>query len=195
MSGFGGKTLPADVVDAAQRGARDAHALIYERYADAVFTLARRLVVDPGKAEDVLQETFIEVIRSIGGFRGDASLGTWVRHIAVSKALMLLRSSWERRRQALPEPDFVVAPDTPDGIADRALVRAVEQLDAASRAVVWLYDVEGYTHVEIAALMNKTVSFSKSRLARAHEKLRQVLTNDAGGSAADGANSLAPVVN
>jgi len=55
------------------------------------------------------------------------------------------------------------------------LERALERLSETSRAVVWLHDVEGYTHEEIAELMGKTVSFSKSQLARAHARLRRTL--------------------
>jgi RNA polymerase sigma-70 factor (ECF subfamily) len=55
------------------------------------------------------------------------------------------------------------------------LETALERLSETSRAVVWLHDVEGYTHEEIAAMMDKTVSFSKSQLARAHGRLRRWL--------------------
>jgi DNA-directed RNA polymerase specialized sigma24 family protein len=55
------------------------------------------------------------------------------------------------------------------------LEAALERLSTTSRAVVWLHDVEGYTHEEIAAMMQKTVSFSKSQLARAHSRLRRWL--------------------
>jgi RNA polymerase sigma-70 factor (ECF subfamily) len=55
------------------------------------------------------------------------------------------------------------------------LEAALERLSATSRAVVWLHDVEGYTHEEIAGMMGKTVSFSKSQLARAHTRLRHWL--------------------
>ncbi len=180
MAGFQGKTVAATVLRAAQRGSRDAHAAIYRCYADAVYTVALRLVVDPGKAEDVLQETFIEVIRSIAAFRGDAALGTWIRHIAVSKSLMLLRSAWEHRASELPEPELVPATSGPESVPDRQLTSALAALDAASRAVVWLFDVEGYTHAEIAALTGKSVSFSKSRLARAHAALRRALASGDG---------------
>jgi RNA polymerase sigma-70 factor (ECF subfamily) len=55
------------------------------------------------------------------------------------------------------------------------LEAALERLSDTSRAVVWLHDVEGYTHDEIAQMMGKTVSFSKSQLARAHTRLRRWL--------------------
>jgi RNA polymerase sigma-70 factor (ECF subfamily) len=55
------------------------------------------------------------------------------------------------------------------------LETALQQLSDTARAVVWLHDVEGYTHEEIAEMMNKTVSFSKSQLSRAHARLRKML--------------------
>src|SRR2546427_18569 len=58
------------------------------------------------------------------------------------------------------------------------LERALEQLSETSRSVVWLHDVEGYTHEEIGELMGKTVSFSKSQLARAHARLRRMLEKE-----------------
>jgi RNA polymerase sigma-70 factor (ECF subfamily) len=61
------------------------------------------------------------------------------------------------------------------------LERAFEHLSETSRAVVWLHDVEGYTHEEIAGLMNKSVSFSKSQLARAHIRLRRMLEEEGAG--------------
>ncbi|MEM7279785.1 MAG: sigma-70 family RNA polymerase sigma factor, partial [Pseudomonadota bacterium] len=127
-------------------------------------------------AEDVLQETFVEVIRSIANFRGEAALGTWIRHIAVSKSLMLLRSAWERRSMQMPEAaeDQLRAPAQQlDDAKD--LAQALGTLEPQSRVVVWLHDVEGYTHKEIAELMDKTVAFSKSRLSRAHASLRSLL--------------------
>src|SRR2546428_67072 len=77
---------------------------------------------------------------------------------------------------SLTVPDVLVArARTGDLEALEALYRALERLSETSRAVVWLHDVEGYTHEEIAELMGKTVSFSKSQLARAHARLRRTL--------------------
>lgn len=136
----------------------------------------------PAHAEDLLQETFIEVIRSIGKFRGEAPLGSWIRRIAVSKALMFLRSAWHSRSQTLDDDWDDVTPglgmshgvsDRPDEAID--LDAALANLPAVSRAVVWLHDVEGFTHKEIAGLMGRTESFSKSQLSRAYQRLRPML--------------------
>jgi len=75
----------------AQGGDRAAHAELYTAFAPCVFTLARRMLASKALAEDVLQETFVDVLRKIAGYRGDAEVGFWIRRIAVNKCLMHLR--------------------------------------------------------------------------------------------------------
>lgn len=156
----------------AQAGDMEAHAGLYATYSRGVYTLARRMLTSASLAEDVLQETFIEVIRKVHTYRGEAELGHWIRRIAVNKCLMLLRSSWESKREAEGR-DEAGARERIDERLD--LAQALAELSPTARAVVWLHDVEGYTHKEIGALMGRTSSFSKSRLARAHERLKLLL--------------------
>jgi RNA polymerase sigma-70 factor (ECF subfamily) len=146
---------------------------LYRAFEAPVYNLARRICRTNEDAEDVLQETFLEVFRSIARFRGDGSLWGWVRTIASSKALMRLRRNKYRDADELQDD---VAPLRREDVGLRMdLEAALERLSETSRAVVWLHDVEGYTHEEIAAMMEKTVSFSKSQLARAHTRLRRWL--------------------
>lgn len=167
------------LVAGARRGDRAAHARLYELCAPMVYTVARRILVSPAMAEDILQETFVEVIRKVDTYRGDAGFGFWVRRIAVNKCLMYLRSSWNSRRIDMELTD-AVCPRTDGAQAERqiALERALAELPETSRAVVWLHDVEGYTHKEIGQMMGRTTSFSKSQLARAHERLRGLLSGE-----------------
>ena len=182
---------PAIVADA-QRGDRVAHGRLFEVYSPMVFTVARRILVSPALAEDVLQETFIEVIRKIQAYRGDADIGFWIRRIAVNKCLMHLRSSWTSRRVYIELPD-IPCPGGGGEQAERqiALESALAKISTTARAVVWLHDVEGYTHKEIARLMGRTTSFSKSQLARAHERLRGYLEGD---PVEDGSKLCTPVL-
>lgn len=160
----------------AQARAGDMAALerVYRAYEAPVYNLARRICRTVEDAEDVLQETFFEVCRSIGQYRGDGSLWGWVRTIAASKALMRLRRNKYRDTDELDE-EFHRPTSRQDGGLRMDLEAALERLPETSRAVVWLHDVEGYTHEEIAGMMGKTVSFSKSQLARAHTRLRRWL--------------------
>jgi RNA polymerase sigma-70 factor (ECF subfamily) len=157
----------------AQHGDRAAHADIYGLFATMVFTLARRMLASRALAEDVLQDTFVEVIRNVSHYRGDAEFGFWVKRIAINKCLMHLRSSWSSRRSADGEEVLALLPGKPAGLDDQiALERALDELSDTARVVVWLHDVEGHTHKEIGRLMGRTASFSKSQLARAHDRLR-----------------------
>ena len=158
-------------------GDPEAQEALFRAFEAPVYSLARRICRTTEDAEDVLQETFIEVFRSIGQFRGQGSIWGWVRTVASSKALMRLR------RNKYRDTDDLVDDAAPMKREDTALrmdlEAALERLSATSRAVVWLHDVEGYTHEEIAAQMDRTVSFSKSQLARAHARLRKWLGEEA----------------
>jgi len=187
-SGGGKRDITPAELAGAMRGDRQAHARLYECFAPGIYTLARRMLAEPALADDVLQETFVDVIRGIGGFRGDASLDTWIRRIAINHCLMHLRSPWHVRGEALPE-DLVATHGGSDvqGSAQRQLdlAGALARLPAVSRAVVWLHDVEGYTHREIAGLLGRTPSFSKSQLARAHDRLRGLISDTDGDEACE----------
>ena len=169
-------TLPLaeaqSLVTRARAGDVSALEHLYRAYERPVYTLARRLTRGPEDAEDVLQETFLEVCRSLKQWRGDGSLWGWIRTIAASKALMRYRREKLREWEPLEENVVQREGDVP---LQMDLEAALGRLSDRSRAVVWLHDVEGYTHEEIAELMGMTASFSKSQLARAHERLRQWL--------------------
>ncbi len=95
--------LDPGIVARARRGDMKAHAVLFQAFAPAVHGAARRLVRSPDVADEVVQDTFVEVIHSIAGFRGEAPVGAWIRRIAVNKSLMHLRSYWERNRSGLPD--------------------------------------------------------------------------------------------
>ena len=164
----------ADAVLAEVRaGDATAFERLYRAYESPVFNLARRMCRTAEDAEDVLQETFYEVHRSLAQYRGEGSLWGWVRTIAASKALMRLRRNKYRDTDELTDD---LHPGRHDDTGLRMdLETALQRLSDTSRSVVWLHDVEGYTHEEIAAMMGKTTSFSKSQLARAHTRLRKWL--------------------
>ena len=182
MSKFADIEIDPAIVKRAARGDSRAHEIIYRAFATPVYSICLRFTKVPAHAEDLVQETFVEIMRSIGKFRGEAALGSWIRRIAVTKALMFLRSAWTRRSQSLAEDwndvtEGAVQAHGVSGHPDDAmdLDAALANLPEVARAVVWLHDVEGFTHKEIAALMGKTESFSKSQLSRAYMRLRPML--------------------
>jgi RNA polymerase sigma-70 factor (ECF subfamily) len=173
--------VPDILVARAQAGDEAALEALFRAFETPVYNLARRMLRTPEDAEDVLQETFLEVVKSIRHYRGEGYLWGWIRRIAATKALMRIRR--DQLRAAEPLLDEPAGRPAMHVGANIDLERAFEQLTDTSRAVVWLHDVEGYTHEEIGELMGKTVSFSKSQLARAHARLRRMLGEGEGAQA------------
>lgn len=175
--------LPDALLARARAGDRGAFEQVYRWFERPVFTLALRICGDREEAADVLQDTMLKVIDRIADFRGDSPFWGWLRQIAVNESLMKLRRG-KRHADELPMDDgFEPADDLalpPPAAADAArLQRVLATLPATTRSVLWLYHAEGYTHEEIAALMTRSTSFSKSQLARGTRKLRTLLEPEA----------------
>lgn len=196
MSAFIDTDLPAATLARARAGDAGAHEEIYRAFERPVRTLARRLLANRAAVEDVAQDVFVDVLTRLHQFEARGSFAGWVRSIAVTRCLMHLRSPWQRSRRWLLQSaadvldtdawsQFEAAPGNAvrqDHAAAIDVERALAALNDTARTVVWLHDVEGYTHGEIAALFGATASFSKSQLARAHVRLRAALQAEGVGS-------------
>lgn len=163
---------PAETVAQACRGDERARGELYAALAPATFGLIRRLIGHQAQAEDLFQDTMLAFFERLGSYRAEAPLGAWLRRIAVSKCLMHLRSPWHRARLTLSGSEeggaaaYGPAPESLD------VERALGSLPPTARTVIWLYEVEGYSHEEIARAFGRSVSFSKSQVSRAHQRLR-----------------------
>ena len=185
MAKFADIQIDQGIIKRAAAGDAKAHEIIYRAFSTPVYSICLRFTKTPAHAEDLVQETFIEIMRSIAKFRGEAALGSWIRRIAVTKSLMFLRSAWTKRGQSLSDDwdDMTAGEPISHGISSHPddamdLDAAMSNLPDVARAVVWLHDVEGFTHKEIGGLMGKTESFSKSQLSRAYQRLRPMLSVD-----------------
>jgi RNA polymerase sigma factor (sigma-70 family) len=167
--------IETQVLEAARMGDKAARVQLFDAVAGGVFTLIRRIVRQKPLAEDLLQDTLIAMYEHLDQYRGEAPFGAWVQRIAVSRSLMALRSPWNRARVALEsfaDPDEVLPAARDASVAELVdAERALARLSPTARAVVWLFEVEGWSHEEIAAAFGKKVSFSKSQLSRALAKL------------------------
>ena len=178
--------VPATLLERARRGEAAAFEQLYRSFERPVYTLALRLTGRREEAQDVLQDTMMKLFDRVAEFRGDSPFWGWLRQIAVNESLMLLRrrgrllaeSSFDETRLgegALGDHEQLLPPRA----ADAAILgRALAELPGATRSVLWLYHGEGYTHEEIAAAMGKSLSFSKSQLARGTRRLRALLHLD-----------------
>ena len=159
----------------ARRGNLRACETIYRRFQQPAYSVAYRICCCRETAQEIVQEAFITAFRKIRQFRGDAPFWGWLRRVVVNHAISTIRR--ESRAVTVEFQDYhqpAGAEQRPAGLA-RDLETALGQLDREDRAVVWLHDVEGYNHKEIAGLFGKSESFSKTRLSRARAKLRVLL--------------------
>ncbi|KAF1717250.1 RNA polymerase sigma factor [Pseudoxanthomonas wuyuanensis] len=153
---------------------------LYRRHAGRVHGVIVRLVGGQGvRAEDLTQEAFVRAWQALPKFRFESAFATWLHRLAVNTALMELRS-----RRSLPrfDDDDEALDDfgTPDSAGQGTalsldLERAVAALPPRARAVLVLYDVEGWKHEEIAGELGMAVGSSKAQLHRARHLLRERL--------------------
>ena len=171
-------------------GDETALASLIERYKRMVYRLAVQITKNSADADDVMQETFIKVYRSIHTFRKDATFETWLYRIAVNEALNFVKRRDRRRESRLEtaaESEYEstvrhsaqVAND-PHAQAEKSELRrhvtaAVNSLQLKHRTVVILHEFEGLTHVEIASILNCSEGTVRSRLHYARKKLRTLL--------------------
>jgi RNA polymerase sigma factor (sigma-70 family) len=173
--------IPDALLQRARRGDLPAFEQLYRLFERPVYTLATRMLGDPDEAMEVLHDAMLRVFQRLADFRGESPFWGWLRQIAVNEALMKLR---KRQRieyvEEIPEPetDAMHAMLPPVAAESGALNRALEQLSTTTRSVLWLYHAEGYTHEEIASLMGRTTSFSKTQLSRGTKRLRELLKVD-----------------
>ena len=171
--------------DLAQRaGAGDAEAFeqLYRRHFRRVYALCLRMLGDPTLAEDLTQETFVNLFNKIGSFRGESAFTTWLHRMTVNQVLMFFRKASTRSELTTDEGEtpvqIVRGTEDPNAmpVVDRiALQRAIGQLPPGYRTVFVLHDVEGYDHDEIARILEVSEGTSKSQLHKARLKLRTLL--------------------
>lgn len=174
----------SDLMLASRAGSGDMPALgeLYRRYGRRVYNLCQRMVRNTAEAEDLTQEVFIKLFHEAGSFRGESAFTTWLHRLAVNVVLMYLRK--HRRRFERPTTDTEIPEQTVPGterpgrlpVFDRLeLDTALARLPPGYRAVFVLYDVEGYTHEEVAHILGCSTGTSKSQLHKARMKLRALL--------------------
>lgn len=179
-------------VSALKQGDREEISRMVEVYSPAVYRLANRMVGNEQDAEDVLQETFFKIIRSLKTFEEKSSLATWIYRIAVNEALMMLRKRKPDPLELETSRDDDDAIETPVEIVDWCclperelmddessvfLKKAVSSLSPGLKAVFLLRDVEGMSVRETSEALKVSESVVKTRLLRARLKLREDLSH------------------
>ena len=178
-----------DLIQQLRVGDEGAFKTLVANYQDLVFNTAMGIVQNSEDAEDVAQEVFIQVYRSIDQFKGDARLSTWIYRITTTKALDHIRSRKRKKRFAFitslfgPNDELIHEPidfQHPGVALDRKeqaalLFRMIDQLPENQKVAFTLHKTEELSYQEIADVMQLSVSAVESLLFRARQNLRKLL--------------------
>jgi len=178
-----------EAIARAQRGDTAAFEFLYKTHCGHVYSVCLRMIRNPVEAEDLTQQTFFQVFRKIGTFRGDSGFSTWLHRVAVNIVLMRMRR--RKRTEVLLEDldhpgsdneaprEFGASDTSMFGAIDRLnLRRAVRKLSSGYKRFFLLYDVLGYEHHEIAQRLGCSTGCSKSQLHKARKQLRRLLQEE-----------------
>ena len=167
-----------DRVVRARAGDEAAFESLYREHAGRVYALCLRLSADRGRAAELTQDVFVRCWEKLATFRGESAFGSWLYRLAVNVVWMANRGDRRRENRVVPvaEPDLHER-DTGAATAGLGidLERAIATLPEGAREVFVLYDVEGYSHDDIARMTGVAVGTSKAQLFRARRLLRERL--------------------
>lgn len=179
-----------DLIERLKRGEESAFRSLVEQYQDLVYNTALGVVQNESDAEDVAQEVFIQVFRSIGTFKSEAKLSTWIYRITTTRALDLLRARKSKKRFGLLKRLWETAEESPvENISDFShpgvslerkeeavqLMHAIAQLPENQKVAFVLHKLEGLSYLEIAEVMGNTLPAVESLMHRARLNLRKIL--------------------
>lgn len=185
----------AALVAQTRAGDGDAFRVLVERHSRKLFRLAFRLAGNETDAEDIVQETFLKVFRSLERFNEQAQFSSWIYRIAANHAFDLLRARKSRGGESLSVPvepgrslvDTLPARDPgPDRLAagnqvQQRIAGAMEELTPQERVAFTLRHFEGHTVEEISASLNVSSGATRNAIFRATQKMRRALDFDAKG--------------
>lgn len=171
-----------ELVRQAQAGDHAAFRELYRQYAGRVYALCLRLTGDAADAEERTQDVFVRLWDKVGSFRGESAFTSWLHRLTVNVVLNERRTGGRRERRVAPAADPAILERAGRGGGGEAqpglaidLERAIATLPDGAREVFVLYDIEGYSHAEIARLTGIAEGTSKAQLFRARRLLREKL--------------------
>ncbi len=154
----------------------DAHCqqLLFERFAGKMLSVCLRYATDRMEAEDILQDSFIKVYRNISQFKFEGSFEGWVRRIVVNTALKYCQKKKMKFEEVKPESNQAggLEPSAYNHLNETELMKLIHQLPDGYKLVFNLHIIEGYSHEEIAEMLNIKDSTSRSQLVKARRYLQ-----------------------
>lgn len=177
-----------DLMRIVQSGDYSPASEIYDRYSGRIYNFAFRFLKNSEAAEDATQEVFVKMLKHANQFHGDAKLSTWLFSITANWCRDYLRKADNKSKESedvlisLPAPSEL-APDRnlERRESERRVQRALQSLTAEQREAILLSRYQGLSYAEIAQIAGCSEGAVKTRVFRAMETLKKILTGDASG--------------
>jgi RNA polymerase sigma-70 factor (ECF subfamily) len=176
------KRLPSfssetELINACRNNNRHAQHALFQQFAGKMLHVVKRYITNTSEAEDTLMEGFVKVFKKLEQYQGDGSFEGWIRRIMVNEALMSIRKNKDRFPVDIDVAFDVAHPDeTLMQLGLQEIEDLIASLPKGYRTIFNLYAIEGYTHAEIAHLLDISEGTSKSQLSRARAQLQNQLT-------------------
>lgn len=167
---------PDDLLQSCIAGNCRAQFQFYERYSPKLYGVCLRYARDESEANDMLQEGFIKIFRELSAFRGQGSLEAWMCKIMINTALSRLRKKSLKFLPYVEAPENLYSDeDIISSLSAAELITVLNHLPQGYRTVLNLYAIEGYSHAEIAQMLDISEGTSRSQYLRAKIALRNRL--------------------
>ncbi|MCB9310952.1 MAG: sigma-70 family RNA polymerase sigma factor [Lewinellaceae bacterium] len=166
-----------DFLVACLNNERWAQKKLYETYYSTLIVVAQRYANNDEDALDILHEGFIKIFKSLHKFTIGTSLQAWMRTVLVNTAIDYYRKEIRRKTEQIEKATSLTnnTEDVISALSGEEILASLQQIPASYRSIFNLYVIEGYSHREIAQILNITESTSRSNLVKARTKLRDIL--------------------
>jgi len=171
--------LNTSIIEGCKQNNAKAQMKLYDKYCDAMFIIAKRYVRDSFSAEDVMQDAFIKVFKNIDTFKGEVTIGAWIKRIVINQCIDYLKKK-KIELVSIQEKELDIADDgiwiVAENLNTNLVTKAINELPEKYKVVLNMYLIEGYDHAEIAQVLNISEVNSRSQLMRGKNKLKTQLS-------------------
>jgi RNA polymerase sigma factor (sigma-70 family) len=162
-----------ELVEGCVRSDRKAQKRLYYKYCNAMYTIAFRILKNEDDADDALQEAFIQIFKDIRTFRGESTIGAWIKTIVIRTALRKIKKN--AFHEEIDDRTLNIPGQQSCTLTGEYIEKVIMSLPTGYRTVFLLIEVEGYSHKEVAAMLHISEGTSKSQLFYAKKHLRVLL--------------------
>lgn len=167
-----------ELISRCVKGDRDGQKLLFEQFVTSMARLCMRYIKDRDDAQDVLMDGFMKIFDHLQNFvwQGDGAVESWMRKIMINECLIKLRKDRSRFFMDVTDHDSETHEYGEGDLAAEEIMELINRLPTGYRTVFNLFAIDGYSHMEIATLLKISESASRSQLAHARSKLKEMLT-------------------